>query len=119
MLHGHGPGWKKPELYVFADSIVKGTRPLPGLSRPEMDPKTRIVRTKTTGKLVGASLYYTTDGGAWKGKLWTNIPCEIREGEAVSRKPLPDGARAYNVNAKDERDLLVSSEIVFPEGKKP
>ena len=119
MLHGHGPGWKKPELYVFADSIVKGTQPLPSLSRPEMDPKTRIVRTKTTGKLVGASLFFTTDSGLWKGKGWSNIPCDVRDGEAISRKPLPEGAKAYNVNAKDDRDLLISSEIVFPEAKTP
>ncbi len=119
MLHGHGVGWKKPELYVFADSIVKGTQPLPSLSRPELDPKTRIVRTKTTGKLIGASLFYTTGGGPWKGKGWTNIACDVRDGEAVSRKPLPGGATAYNVNAKDDRNLLVSSEIVFPEAKTP
>jgi lysophospholipase L1-like esterase/dienelactone hydrolase len=119
MLHGHGVGWKKPELYVFADSIVKGTQPLPSLGRPEMDPKTRLVRTKTTGKLVGASLYYTTDGGQWKGKYWTNIPCDVRDGEAISRKPLPECVKAYNVNAKDNRDLLISSEIVFLEAKTP
>ncbi|MEI8373392.1 MAG: acetylxylan esterase [Planctomycetota bacterium] len=120
MLHGHGAGWKKPELYVFADSVVKGTRPLPGLSRPEMDPKTRMVHTKTTGKLVGASLYYTADGSSrWKGKYWCNIPCEVRDGEVISRKPLPEGATAYNVNAKDDRDLLISSEIVFSDAKTP
>lgn len=120
MLHGHGAGWKKRELYVFADSIVKGTQPLPSLSRPEMDPKTRMVRTKTTGKLVRASLFFTTDGGAqWKGKYWVNIPCDVREGEAISRKPLPEGVKAYNVNAKDNRDLLISSEIVFLDTKTP
>ena len=119
MLHGHGPGWKKPELYIFADSIVKGAQPLPGLSRPEMDPKTRIVRTKTTGKLVGASLYYTADAGQWKGRYWVNIPCDVSDGLAVSRKPLPENATAFNVNAKDTRDLLISSEIVVPAAKTP
>lgn len=119
MLHGHGPGWLKPELYVFADSIVKGTEPLPGLSRPEMDPKTRIVRTKTTGKLTGASLFYTAADGKWKGRLWVNIPCDVKDGEAVSRSPLPEGVKAFNINAKDTRNLLISSEIVFPEAKSP
>jgi len=120
MLHGHGVGWKKPELYSFADSVIKGARPLPSLSRPEMDQKTRLVRTKTTGKLVGASLYFTADGSdQWKGKYWVNIPCDVRDGEAVSRKPLPEGVKAYNINAKDERDLLISSEIVFIGAKTP
>ena len=38
----------------------------------------------------------------WKGKLWVNINCDVRDGEAVSRKPLPEDAVAYNVNAMDD-----------------
>ena len=69
---------------------------------------------QTTGKLAGASLYFTSDGNAnWKGKYWVNIPCDVKDGEVVSRKPLPADAAAYNVNARDDRDLLISSEIVF------
>jgi len=118
MVHGHGVGWQKQELYVFADSIVKGGQPLPELSRPEMDPKTRIVRVKTKGKLVGASLFYTASTGPWQRRAWENIPCQVRDGEAVSRQPLPAGATAYNVNAKDDRGTLTSSEIVIePAGK--
>jgi dienelactone hydrolase len=113
MLHGHGPGWEKRELYVFADSVVKGTSPLPGLSRPEVDLKTRLVKAKSSGRLVGASLFHTEDGGKWKDRRWENIPCDVRDGEVVSRAPLPAGVKAFNINAKDDRGLLVSSEIVF------
>jgi len=117
MLHGHGPGWQKPEMYVFADSVVKGKQALPGIARPEMDPNTRIVRAKTNGNLVGASLFYTADGGKWKSRGWVNIPCDVRDGEVVSRSPLPEAVTAYDINAKDDRGLLVSSALVFTEAK--
>ena len=112
MLHGHGVGWQKADLYAFADSVVKGGKPLPSLGRPEFDPQTRIVRVKTTGKLAGASVHYTVHGGKWKGRDWEDIPCEIGADEATGRKPLPEGVTALNVNAKDDRGLLISSEIV-------
>lgn len=119
MLHGHGVGWKKNELYAFADSVVRGAEPMPGLGRPEMDPATRIVRAKTTGRIGGASLYYTTQGGKLRGRYWENIPCAVSNGMAVSRAPLPQGATAYNVNAKDNRGYLVSSEVIVCGGKAP
>lgn len=119
MLHGHGPGWQKPELYAFADSIVKGAQALPSLARPELAADTRIVSAKTTGKLVGASLFFTADGGKWRTRAWVNIACDVRAGEVVSRSPLPDGVTAFNINAKDDRGLLVSSPLVFPAAKAP
>ena len=77
------------------------------------------MRATTTGKLVGASLFYTADGGRWKGRGWVNIPCDVRDGEVISRSPLPQGVTAYNINAKDDRGLLISSALVFAGPKAP
>jgi len=113
MLHGHGVGWQKADLYGFADIIVKGGTPYPSLGRPELDPTTRTVRVKTSGKLIGASVAYTVGNAKWKSRYWENIPCELGENEALSRKPLPADATAFNVNAKDDRGYLVSAEIII------
>jgi hypothetical protein len=112
MLHGHGVGWQKADLYAFADSVVKGARPLPSLVTPQFDPQTRVVSTKFTGNLKGASVAYTTHNGKWKDRYWENIACNLTADTATGRQPLPAGATAFNVNAKDDRGLLVSSEIV-------
>jgi hypothetical protein len=112
MVHGHGPGWQKAELYAFADSVVKGTAPLPSLGRPEVDGVTGRVRAKKTGKLLGASVCYTVHGGKWKSRYWENIPCDVGADEVVARSRLPEGTRAFNVNAKDDRGYLVSSPLI-------
>jgi len=112
MVHGHGYGWKKPELYVWADQIVKGGPPLPQCGRPALDAATGLVHCKTTGQFIGASVCYTISKGPWKGRGWENISCEVRDGEVVSRKPLPAGVTAYNVNGKDAHGSLVSSEFI-------
>ena len=109
-LHGHSPGWKRFEIYAFADSIVKGGTPLPTAARPELEPATRLVRCKTTGKLPRAALCYTTSGGKWQKRYWENAACTIGENEVTSR--LPEGATVFYFNVKDERGNLVSSEFV-------
>jgi len=109
-LHGHGPGWKRPEIYAFADSIVKGGTPLPTAGRPELEAGTGRVRCKTTGKIARAALCYTTDGGQWQNRYWDNATCEIGENEVTSR--LPEKTTVFYFNVKNESGCLVSSEFV-------
>jgi len=100
MIHGHGNGWDDAcEIYDFADSIVKGGKPLPLLGRPEVDPRTRIVRTKYAASrdFTEAWVYYTTAGGRWKGRKWEFIQCRIGKRELVATKPLPEGTRPFLV----------------------
>lgn len=112
MLHGHGVGWQKKDIYAFADAVVKGGPAYPTLGRPELDPATRVVRAATTGPIAGAAVAYTTGTCKWFGRWWDNIPCDVAAGSVTARKPLPEDATAYNVNAKDERGNLVSSEVI-------
>ena len=44
-----------------------------------------------------AWLYFTTAGGAFKGRKWQFIQCDLGKGELVSRKPLPKNATAFLV----------------------
>jgi len=109
-LHGHSPGWRRRDVYAFADSIVKGSTPLPTAAKPELDAKTRRVWTKTTGKIDRAALCYTMHGGKWQGRYWENAACEFGTNEVSSR--LPKGATVFYFNVKDERGNLVSTEFV-------
>ena len=112
MLHSDSAGWTPREIYAFADSVVKGAAPLPGLGQPQLDTESGRVRVKATGKLVSASVCYTMDPGEWRSRTWDTAPCEVRGEEVISRSRLPVGVLVFNVNAKDARGYLVSSELV-------
>jgi len=103
-------GWRRPEIYAFADSVVQGGKPLPAAARPELDEKTRRVWTRTTGGIHRAALCYTMQGGKWQRRYWENAACEFGENEVSSR--LPEGATVFYFNVKDEHGNLVSSEFV-------
>ena len=113
MVHAHGAGWEEAwEIYAFADSIVKSGAPLLSLERPQVDPKTGVVHVKCTGDLKMAWVYFTTSGGQWKGRRWTEMACDVRGNEVIARKGLPKETKAFIVNAYDKRDGLVSSELI-------
>jgi dienelactone hydrolase len=98
MIHGHGNGWEDaPEIYNFADSIVKKGPPLPQLGRPKVNPATGLVHTRCTGDFSEAWIYLTTSGGLWKGRKWHFIECTRGKRQLVSKKPLPQGTKAYLV----------------------
>ena len=112
MLHGHGVGWQKHDLYAFADSVIKGGPPYPTLGRPQIDAETGLIRAGKTGDIAGASVCYTMSDGLWKSRYWNNIACDVHENQVIARQRLPAGVTAYNVNAKDKRGNLVSSALI-------
>jgi dienelactone hydrolase len=124
MIHGHGNGWNDaPEIWQFADSVVKDGPPLPKFERPRIDPGSRIVHTPYTGreKITEAWIYLTTSQGPWKGRKWHFIQCTIGKEELVSQKPLPAGTTAFMVYVfRDQggyRDNHAASELVIREEK--
>lgn len=96
LAHGHGNGWEDaPEIYTFADNIVKGGPPLPKVGQPEA--KDGIVKVKYKGDFSEAWVYFTTAGGLWKDRKWNFIQCNLGKDELVAQKPLPPGTTAYLV----------------------
>lgn len=112
LIHGHGYGWEEAwEIYNFADSIVKGGKPLPVVGKPAADSATGLVHVKCTGEIVSATLYHTSAGGTWKSRRWGNMPCDVGKGEVVSRNRLPEGTKAYFVNVLDKANNLVTTDL--------
>ena len=100
MVHGHGNGWSDPnEIVAFANSIVKGGKPLPKLGRPVINPKTKLVHTPLSANkdISEAWIYRTNSGGVWKNRKWHFLQCHIRDGELVSHHPLPGDTTAFLV----------------------
>jgi len=98
LAHGHGNGWEDaPEIYTFADSVVKGGPPLPKLGKPEAAPDTGIVQVSYTSGFSEAWVYFTTSAGLWKDRKWNFIRCNIAEGALVSQQRIPPATTAYFV----------------------
>jgi hypothetical protein len=117
MIHAHGNGWNDaPEIYSFADQVVKGGPPLPKLGRPKIHPGTGLLHTSYTGEFTEAWVYFTSSGGRWKDRKWHFIECTRGEKELVAKKPLPPGSTAYMVYVfKDvggQRSNHAASELV-------
>jgi len=110
MKHGHGAGWRPSEIYAFADSIVKDSRPLVKLAQPKIAGDQITVSFSSSSKVTQSELLYTRDRGLWPKRRWETAPAS-RSGSMISAT-VPDGAAVVFFNLIDERDLMVSSEFV-------
>ena len=110
MPHGHIFGFA--EFFVFVDQYCKGGIPMPTVFKPMItDGKvTAAVRTKT--KLVSARLHYTTELHSLnKDRKW--VTTDLMLGDVgISGAGPPENATVWYVDLKDERGVVVSSELI-------
>jgi len=112
MPHGHGgPGENPEEIHAFADSILKGDKPLAKVTSQGREGDEVWVTFKSDAPIVKAELNFTKDTGRWPERKWEFIPAAMDQpGKATAT--LPEGTTVYYFNLTDERGLLVSSEHV-------
>lgn len=121
MPHAHKCGWAPKEIYVFADSILKGA---PGLAR--------ITRQGRRGRhvwaayacdvpIVKAELNYTKDAGRWQKRKWQTAAARLDAKAKRATAELSEDAAVYYLNLIDERDYVVSTdhEVVKPSARWP
>ncbi len=109
MPHGHGAAGENPaEIHAMADAVLKGG---PAMAKVALGARDgRKVSTTWTGggKMVSASLNYTTDEGQWQKRLWKEIPATPGDGRVEAE--LPEGTKIYYFNLQDGAGLVASSE---------
>jgi len=119
LRHGHFFGRPKA-VEVFIEHYLKGGVALPvvGPAAVAGDKAAATVTTKT--KLSSASLCYTTSkpAGNNRARKWTEIPATIIDNRITADAP-PKDAVAWFLTVTDQRKVLVSSELVFPEKSTP
>ncbi|MDP6637155.1 MAG: acetylxylan esterase [Phycisphaerae bacterium] len=113
----HGHIFDRPKaIEVFINHHLKGgvVLPLVGPAAISSGKATATVKTKT--KLTAAALHYTTAklAGNNRGRKWTETPATIEDNRITAAAP-PKEATAWFITVTDDRKLLVSSELVFPE----
>ena len=112
MGHGHGAGWRPEEIYTFADSIVKGGKPLVQFDKPKVDGDQVSVTYRSLTKVTNAELLFTADAtSAWPQRKWRKTPATI-SGTTI-KAVVPENAVAFFFSATDERNMMTTSEFVM------
>jgi len=115
MLHSHPHGWAPKEIGIFVDSVLRDGKPLARFEKISRNSRQVRASIQVAVPLQAATLYYTTDGGAWKDRKWQNVPAAI-EGSTVTAELPVDKNIIWFLTATDERGATVSSEheIIHP-----
>ena len=114
----HGHIFDRPKaIEVYIGHYLKGGVPLARIATPDTGKKhvTASVNTKT--KLVSAQLYYTSDKlpGNNRTRKWVKMPATIEQNR-ITAGPLPKDAVVWFLTVTDERNTMVSSKLMFPDG---
>ena len=114
MPHGHyGPGENPGEIHAFADSIVKGGKPLASFESQGREGRNAWASFHSRGRqIVKSELNFTKDDGRWQDRKWEMVDADIEREEHRVSAVLPEGTRVYYFNLFDDNDLVVSSEHV-------
>lgn len=122
MPHSHPPGWQLksvPEIYAFADHVLKRGGPLPRITR-EPSGTNILVKYRSSRAITNAVVWYA-DGPIVYQQPESMKPAfswHRRDG-AVNAKArnvtatLPADAKAYYVNVTDERGLTASTKLTL------
>ena len=121
MPHGHKAGWRPKEIYAFADSLLKGGKPLAKITASGRRKREAWATFTSAVPIVKAELNYTKDTGRWQKRKWQAAPAAIDAKANKVTAELPEGAGVYYLNLIDARGLVVSTEheVVLPAARWP
>ena len=112
MPHGHQQGWAPIEIGLFIDEHLKNGPPLPKILRPQSRNNRIRAMVKAETKLISASRHYTTGTGPINKRKWQTDSGHL-DGSSIVITPPPQEATVWFLTVKDERGVIVSSEIMF------
>lgn len=119
LKHSHEDGWAPPEIYAYADSVLKGGQGLARIvsqgSRAGDNGMTIWVKFEMPSgpaRVVWKELAFTTDSGPWIQRRWYGAACDMAIRDDTIRATLPEKTTAYYANVIDSRGLCVSGELV-------
>jgi len=105
----HGHIWTFEEVDQFADSILRGGTPLPGLSLMKIAGDKATAHVGSAVPLKQAALHYTTDTGEWQKRRWQTVAAEVERNTISAYLPQQRPLVCF-LSVTDERNLRVSTE---------
>lgn len=112
MNHSHQDGWAPPEIYIYADSKVKGALAVPHVGVPWHAAGTAHVSYTSVSPIASAILAYTKSLGPWKDRLWASMTATVDAANHKVNAALPTGTEAYYFILQDQRGMRVSTEYI-------
>jgi hypothetical protein len=112
MPHSHQHGWAPQEIGLFVDQYLKAGMPLPSIAKPKLTDGKAHARVRSKTDLVSAELHYSTGSPPINKLDWETRPANLDKRQVISC-PAPDDAAIWFLTVTDERDAVVSSELVF------
>ena len=114
MPHGHKQGWAPKEIGLFIDQHLTGGIPLPKIMRPEKVNGNAHAQVESRTALVSAHLHYTSGTTPINKLHWESTSACLDEKKCISCS-IPDTATIWFLTVTDDRETIVSSEVVFSE----
>lgn len=113
MGHSHLWGWKPPDSYAFAESIVSDGKPWCRQTGEQMKENAYEVVFESSKPLDRALLISTDETGFTGNRKWIESPAKLQkaDGRWIATANLPEGTTACFVNVKSG-DLTVSSDYM-------
>lgn len=118
MPHDHGAPGDPPEIHAFAESIVGKGAPLPRLSAFVAHGRELTVHVNAGSRISRATVFFTCDGGPWPRRFWQDAPAAYDQRRGTVTGIAPDNATIAYLGVYDDRNLLVTSQLVFFTGLK-
>ncbi|MEP5341949.1 MAG: acetylxylan esterase [Algibacter sp.] len=130
MKHGHPQGWRPqdlPEIYDFADYILKGKEV--GLGKIVKQPSKRRIELvyESDISILEATIYYINEKLTYRKPspeskhatpgTWLSMPANVNNSKNEVKAILPKAAVTYYVNLKDSRGRIISSVLVDLKGE--
>jgi dienelactone hydrolase len=123
MRHSHPDGWKPAEIGLFVDQYLRGGKPLPQLGQPHAEGQKAVVECHSEVPLKSAQLHATTDRGKLVDRKWVSRPAAIRgsmeAGFTIEAAELPANASIWLLAVTDNRDAMVTTDVVFSANPRP
>ncbi|MFG0335956.1 MAG: alpha/beta hydrolase family protein [Maioricimonas sp. JB049] len=112
MRHSHEAGFVPEEIGLFFDQHLRGGTPLPTLSSPVVQGERVTVSCESGLPIKTAKLHYTTDEGILSERTWQSVDAAVDETGRIDAE-IPAEATVCLIAVRDERNALVSSEVIF------
>ncbi|NML40607.1 prolyl oligopeptidase family serine peptidase [Chitinophaga sp. G-6-1-13] len=106
----HGHRWEQPEIFAFAQQVIKGTPALPKFSIVHWKGDQVTLSLSEGYQAAKAVLCYTTDTGVnWQQYQWHTVPATVAGQKVKAALPAGTAAFFFNITCKDS--LLYSSHV--------
>ncbi|HRO48429.1 acetylxylan esterase [Agriterribacter sp.] len=109
----HGHIWNQPEIFAFADMMVKDGKKMMQITNNPIQKNIVAVEIVSETTLSKAVLCYTADAGVWQSRNWIQLPAQFNKNGASAI--LPADAQAYYFNITDANNLRFSSAVTIIE----